>query len=146
MALFSTLIATHVILTTAGYVGLIAANLWLLMLSHSRDARALAAGVRSWRRSARLFGPMLGVGVLAGFALALTIHVPLGAAWLIATYVLILLAMGAQGRLMIPWQLAADAAIARGEPVSTRTVTIVLSIFSVAYVAIVTLMLLRPQP
>ena len=114
MALFSTLIATHVILTTAGYVGLIAANLWLLMLSHSRDARALAAGVRSWRRSARLFGPML--------------------------------AMGAQGRLMIPWQLAADAAIARGEPVSTRTVTIVLSIFSVAYVAIVTLMLLRPQP
>jgi hypothetical protein len=145
MALFSALIAMHAILTTAGYIGLIAANLWLLLLSRGGDGRALAAGVRSWRQSARLFGPMLGVGVLAGFALALVMHVPLGAAWLIATYALIVLAIIAQARLMIPWQLAANAAIARGERVSTRTVTVVLSIFSIAYVGIVTLMLLRPS-
>jgi hypothetical protein len=145
MALFSALIALHVILTTAGYIGLIAANLWLLLLSSGGDGTALAAGVRSWRQSARLFGPMLGVGVLVGFALALVMRVPLGAAWLITTYALVVIAIAAQARLMIPWQLAADAAIARGERVSTRTVTIVLSIFSVAYVGIVTLMLLRPQ-
>jgi hypothetical protein len=60
--------------------------------------------------------------------------------------VLVVVAIVAQARVMIPWQLAANAAIARGERVSTRTVTIVLSIFSVAYVAIVTLMLLRPRP
>src|ERR1700729_756317 len=138
------MIASHAILTTLGFGGLIATNAWLLLLVRDGDPAAASAGIRTWRRAMRLFGPALGLGILAGFALALTMGMPLGAAWLVATYALIVLLMGAQASVMVPWQLRADAAIARGEGLSTRAIVIVLTVAYVAYAGILSLMLLRP--
>ncbi|HMF27796.1 MAG TPA: hypothetical protein VKE42_03435 [Candidatus Cybelea sp.] len=142
--LYSALIAGHVILTTFGYVGLIATNAYLLLLFGNGDAAALAGGVRTWRRAARIFGPTLGLGILAGFGLAIAMHTPLGTAWLVVTYALIVIVLAVQATVMVPWQLRANAAIGRGEMVSTRPVALVLSLGCVAYIAIITLMLLRP--
>jgi uncharacterized membrane protein len=141
---YPALIVAHVILTTFGYVGLIATNAYLLLFFRNGDAAALASGIQTWRRAARIFGPTLGLGILAGFGLAIVIGMPLGAAWLIATYVLIVVVLAVQATVMVPWQLRAGAAIGRGELVSTQPVALVLSLGCVAYVAIVTLMLLRP--
>lgn len=55
--------------------------------------------------TARVFGPVLGAGVLAGFALALLTGMPLNALWLVATYALIVLALAVQAAIMVPWQL-----------------------------------------
>jgi hypothetical protein len=144
MTAFAALTVTHVILATAGFAGLIATNVWLLALCRTGEAAMVTAALRTWRGLMRLFGPLLGAGVLAGFALALAIGQSLAAAWLIATYGLILVMMAVQAAVMVPWQLNASATLARGGAVSTRSVAIVLSTSCVAYAAIVTLMLLRP--
>lgn len=141
---FPALIATHAVLTTAGYAGLIVTNAWLLMLCRDADGSVIVAAVNTWRRMVRIFGPLLGVGMLAGFALALLMGMPLSAAWLIATYVLVLVAFGAQGALMVPWQLRAQALIARGATLSARPIAATLALFCVAYAGILSLMLLRP--
>lgn len=145
-ALYPALIVTHAILTTFGYVGLIATNACLLLFFRNGDAGALSTGIRTWRRAARIFGPTLGLGVLAGFGLAIAMGVPLGAAWLVATYALLVIVLAIQAIVMVPWQVRANAAIGRGEIelVSTRPVVLVLSLGCLAYVAILSLMLLRP--
>ena len=144
MTAFSALILTHVILATSGLAGLIATNAWLLALCRSSDATTVAAGVHTWRRLMRVFGPLLGAGILAGFALAFAMSQSLAAAWLIATYALILLMLGVQAAVMVPWQINASATLARGGAVSTRSVAIVLATSCVVYAGIVSLMLLRP--
>ncbi len=65
--LYQSLVTAHVILTTKGYVGLIAANLWLLQLCRGRRTEIMMEAISVWRRSARFFGPLLGIGVLLGF-------------------------------------------------------------------------------
>jgi hypothetical protein len=141
---FPALIATHVILATSGYAGLIVTNAWLLMLCRNADGSVIVAAVNGWRRMVRIFGPLLGVGMLAGFALALLMGMPLSAAWLIATYVLVLIALGAQAALMVPWQRRAQALIVRGAALSTRPIAATLALFCVAYAGILSLMVLRP--
>lgn len=138
------LTAIHAVLATLGFGGMIATNAWLLLLVRNDDPAAAVAGIRTWRRAMRLFGPALGGGMLVGFALALMMGMPLTAAWLIATYALILLLVAAQATVMVPWQLRADAAIAQGERISTSGVTIVTSVACVAYAGVLSLMLLRP--
>lgn len=142
--LFSSLVSAHVIFSTLGYVGLIASNLWLLLLCRDERTETLVDAIRVWRRLARLFGPLLGLGVLCGFWLATVVHAPLGTRWLLATYVLIVLALGTQATIMVPWQLRADRSLAQGVGVSTRPIIVVLVIFSVAYASNLMLMLLRP--
>ncbi len=144
MMWFPPLVSAHVILTTLGYAGLIAGNAWLAALCRNADGAVVLAGVQVWRRLVRVFGPLLGLGVLAGFALALKMGTPLTAGWLVVTYVLIVLALGAQAALMIPWQARAEATISSGAPLSTRSIVATVWIFSLAYVAILTLMLWRP--
>lgn len=144
MMWFPPLAAAHAILTTSGYVGLIAINAWLATLCRNADAAVVLAGVTAWRRLVRVFGPLLGLGVLAGFALAIMMGMPLTAGWLVATYALIVVALGVQAALMVPWQVRAQATVASGAPLSTRPVVATLVVFSVAYVVILTLMLWRP--
>ena len=144
MTSFSALIATHAILTTIGYAGLIATNLWLLLLCRVAEPAIVAQAVSTWRALARVFGPMLGAGVLLGFGLAAVAHVSLSSLWLVITYGLVFVAIGVQASVMVPWQLRADAILASGGAVSTRPVAIVLAVFCVAYVGILSLMLLRP--
>jgi len=93
---------------------------------------------------ARVFGPLLGLGVLAGFVVAIIMGVPLTAGWLVATYALIVLALVGQGAMMVPWQRRAEAALAAGGSLSTRPIAGTLMLFCVAYVGILWLMILRP--
>ena len=79
--MFGILLVLHVLLTTAGYVGLIATNAHLLAISSAQSPDDVLKGLRLWRRFARVFGPLLGVGVLLGFGLVGIAHVPLGARW-----------------------------------------------------------------
>ena len=143
--MISVLLVLHVVLVMGGYVGLIASNAWLLMLCRSASAENIVRAVSAWRNLARTFGPILGVGVLAGFALAAVMGMPLTALWLLITYALIVLALGAQAVIMVPWQLRAEGMLARGEMPATAPIVAVLSALTVAYVAIASLMLLRPM-
>lgn len=141
---FSALTAAHVILTTSGYAGLIAANAWLLTLCRGADARIVLAGVTVWRKLIRWFGPLLGIGILAGFALAILMGMSLLATWLVAAYALVIVTMVTQATVTVPWQRRAEAAIAGGEPLSTRPLAIALVAFCLVYIAILSLMLIRP--
>jgi hypothetical protein len=141
---FPALLSVHAILTTSGYVGLIAINAWLAALCRNADSAVVVAGVNAWRRLVRVFGPLLGLGVLAGFALALKMGTSLTAGWLLVTYALIVVAVGAQAALMVPWQARAQAAIANGAALSTRPIAVTVVAFSLAYIGILTLMLWRP--
>jgi hypothetical protein len=144
MMWFPPLVATHAVLTTSGYVGLIAINAWLATLCRNADAAIVAAGVNAWRRLVRVFGPLAGLGVIAGFVLAVKMGQPLTAGWLVVTYALIVVALAAQGALMIPWQARAEAAVASGAALRTRPVVATIWVFSFTYVVILTLMLWRP--
>jgi hypothetical protein len=141
--IYQVLIVGHVALTTAGYMGLIAASAWLLALSRSEDPRVVLSSIRSWRGTMRVFGPLLGIGMLVGFGLAFVMRIPLLAPWLIAAYALIVIGMVTQGAIMIPWQARAEGTLAAGEPVKTRPIATVIAIFSAAYVGLLGLMLVR---
>ena len=143
--LFPTLLLAHVLLTTAGYVGLIAASVSLLGLGGDRDARTIGLALTAWRRSSRIFGPLLGVGLIFGFGLASMLHVPLGTHWLIESYVLIALALLTQAGVMIPWQISSNRDVATGTAPSLVPVRFVLATLCVAYTAVLALMLLRPS-
>ena len=106
--LLSILTVAHVVLTTTGYAGLIVGNLWLLLLAARQQPEMQIASIHAWRRSAQIFGPLLGVGALIGFGLAAVTHQPLLSSWLVATYVLIILALGTQAAIMVPWQLRSN--------------------------------------
>jgi hypothetical protein len=138
------LLVAHVVFTTAGYVGLIATNLIVLALCAQQDAALVVEAISAWRKSERIFGPILGAGVLLGLWLAGVTHAGFAALWLLGTYGLIVVALGTQAAIMIPWQLRAQRASADGASVSRRPIILVLSIFSVAYVSIVSLMILKP--
>jgi hypothetical protein len=144
MMWFPAMVAAHAVLTTTGYVGLIAINAWLATLCRNADAAVVLAGVHAWRRLVRVFGPLAGLGVIAGFALAAKMGMPLTAGWLVATYGLIVVALGVQGAMMAPWQLRAQAAAASGAALSTRPVVVTVWVFTLSYIAILTLMLWRP--
>ena len=141
----SALIVIHVILVMTGYAGLIASNVWLFILCRNAAAQEVLRAVVAWRTLARTFGPILGAGVLAGFALATLMGMPLTALWLLITYGLIVLSLGVQAAIMVPWQLRAEGIVARGGTPSTAPILAVLSALTIAYVAIASLMLLRPM-
>lgn len=140
----SALLIAHVVFTTVGYVGLIATNLILLVLCARQDAAPMVEAISAWRRAARVFGPILGIGVLLGLWLVGVTHVGFAAFWLLVTYGLIIVALGAQAAIMVPWQLRAHRASAEGGKVSGRPIILVLSVFTVAYVSIISLMILKP--
>lgn len=142
--LFSSILAAHVILTTVGFVGLIASNVWLIRLCQQPDGVAVRQAVSTWRLAAQIFGPMLGLGVLIGFWVAVLFHESMASFWLLVTYGLIVLALGTQAAIMIPWQLRATEILRQGKRVTTRPIVAVLSTLSVAYVSIAALMVVRP--
>jgi hypothetical protein len=142
--LLSSVLVAHVSFTTIGYVGLIAANVWLLRLCRQQHVSAVLEAVSTWRATAQIFGPMLGVGALLGFWLAALLQEPLGSRWLLLTYGLIVLSLGTQAAIMIPWQVRATELVPQGVPVSHQPIAIVLSVLLAAYVSIAGLMLIRP--
>ena len=142
--LFPVLTVTHIVLVTAGYIGFIALNAWVLVLARDKNPSIVLAGLRAWRRLVRIFGPVLGLGVLAGFADAVYAGFSLTSLWLVGAYVLIVLSACTQAALMVPWQLRAEGAIARGETLSTRPIAALIALFFIFYVTITSLMFIRP--
>lgn len=138
------LLLTHVLLATAGYVGLIAANVYLLFVTGNRDANAVAVALTAWRRSTRVFGPVLALGVLLGFGLAAMFHVSLLSTWLLITYALVVAALGIMGGVMLPWQIRSDRILAAGVIPPLMPVRIVVTSLAVIYTAIIGLMIARP--
>jgi hypothetical protein len=145
MAGISALLVAHVIFTSAGYIGLITTNLAVLVLCGRKEPALVAEGVSVWRRLVRLFGPILGIGVLLGLWLAGALHVGFTSLWLLVTYALVFVALGTQAAIMVPWQFRAQNAAALGTAISVRPLVTVLSAFTVVYVCIVSLMILRPS-
>jgi hypothetical protein len=138
------LLLAHVLFTTAGYVGLIAASVYLLFVTGSRDANTVAAALIAWRRSARVFGPLLAVGLLFGFGLAMAFHVSLLSTWLAITYVLVIAALGIQGAVMVPWQIRSNRSLAAGVIPPLMPVRLVVTSLAIIYTAIIGLMIARP--
>lgn len=134
----------HVLLATAGYVGLIANNGYVLYLSQTKEPHIVRAGLTAWRKSARTFGPLLALGVVIGFWLAATSGALLTSTWLVATYVLIVLAIGIQVAVMIPWQRRSDPILESGSVPSMTPVVVVLVALSIFYTGILWLMVTRP--
>jgi hypothetical protein len=141
---FSLMLLAHVLFTTAGYAGLIASNVWLLLLVKGRIAAPVATSLTAWRTSSRIFGPLLGLGILIGFGLASGLHVPLASGWLIATYLSIAIAIAVAASVMVPWQIRTSRTTATGVNPPIIPVVAVLATQSLAYTAILALMLLRP--
>lgn len=143
---FQALLIAHVLLTTTGYVGLIASDAVVLLLAARTDQtpQAARATLSTWRRSEQIFGPMLGLGVLLGFGVAAAMHVPLASGWLVATYVLIVLALAVQVAVAIPWEVRSSAALARGEMPSFGPVRVAAIGLAAIYTAIVVMMVARP--
>lgn len=145
MALYSTLLVAHVVLTTAGYAGLIATHASMLYLSTSRNVESIRSGLTAWRRSSQTFGPILGAGVLLGFALAGVMHVPFGSRWLIITYGLIVLALGVQAAVSIPWMRRSERIAASGTLPSMAPIRFIIVLMSFVYTALLIVMIARPE-
>jgi hypothetical protein len=143
MTYLAALIAGHAILATLGFAGLIATNVGLLM-SYRFGAAAIPAAIGMWRRSVRIFGPLLGAGMLAGIFLATQVGVSLTSLWLLVAYALILATIAAQAGIMIPWQFRALKAAQAGATVSTTAISAAIAVFTCTYIGIMLLMLVRP--
>jgi len=142
--MFYAVLVGHVLLTTAGYGGLIATTAYMLFVAGVHEPQTVRAALAGWQRSARIFGPLLGLGLLLGFSLAGMLHVPLGSAWLLVTYVLVAVAMGVQAGVMVPWQIRSGRNLAGEALPSLKGPRFVLVTLSVIYTAIVGLMIVRP--
>lgn len=138
------LLVAHVVLTTAGYAGLIATNVVVLIFCLRAQPALIPEAVSVWLGSHRVFGPMLGVGILLGLWLTGVMHLSYASRWLLVTYGLIVVAMVVQGAILIPWQRRAAAAGAQGIVVSPRPLACILAVFAIIYIWIVSLMLVRP--
>jgi Predicted integral membrane protein (DUF2269) len=142
------LIAAHIICTTLGYGGLIAANVALAFVARRGEPHSTAAAVGAVLGIERLFGPLLGVGVLLGMAILAALHLPGSAPWLIVTYVVIVAGIVLQGAVAVPFHLrylraAESGAVLAGEN-AARTAAWIAVAFAAMFVLLVTLMVARP--
>ena len=74
------LLALHIVCVTLGYGGLIVATSGFV-------------APENIQRMMRVFGPLLGLGLLIGFIVVWAMGLPFTAKWLIASYVIVILAM-----------------------------------------------------
>jgi len=138
------LLFVHVLLTTAGYAGLIAVNMYMLVMCKGQDASTFRQALTAWRKSSQVFGPMLGLGVILGFGVAAALHLPLTSLWLYITYALMVAALAVQAGIMAPWQARNNRTLSQGVVPSTGPVVFVLVALSAIYTAIIALMVFRP--
>jgi hypothetical protein len=142
--MISLLLLLHVLSTTAGYVGLIAANVYLLLLLRARQAQVVQAGLTAWRKASQIFGPLLAIGIVLGFGLTSALHVPLATRWLTITYALIIIVTVVQAAIMVPWQIRSNGMLVSGNIPRAAPVATVLLLLCAGYTLIIGLMLLKP--
>lgn len=142
---YTILTIVHVLLTMGGYAGLIAVNVWLLLLCRTGESAIILKAAQTWQATVRVFGPLLGAGVLVGLALSLVMGISLLSTWLIATYALILIVLSGHAALMVPFSRRVEQMVASGEAVSTRPIVLAISLLTFAYLCIPALMFIRPS-
>jgi hypothetical protein len=142
------LIAAHVICTTLGYGGLIVGNVALAFVARRGETQATAAAFGAVVGIERLFGPLLGVGVLLGIGILAALHLPGSAPWLIVTYLVIVVGLVLQGAVAVPFHLrylrAAENGAVLPDEHAARTATWIAAAFAAMFVVLVTLMVARP--
>lgn len=138
------LLALHVCCTTLGLGGLVCANVLLALIAGRVDALALARIAGFTLLANRIFGGLLGAGVLLGLATMGVAHVPPNAAWLVITYVLVVLGIGFQAAVAIPWQLRV---IRAPDSVASpaRTARVIAAAFALQFVLLVFVMVVKPN-
>jgi hypothetical protein len=143
------LIAAHVICTTLGHAGLVCCNVWIAVLARPQAAGISGETVRTSLLMNRVFGPLLGAGIVFGFVVAAASRISPFAPWLVLTYAAIALALALQAAIGIPWHLRTLRAISEANvpavAVDTRAPVLVAGGFVAAYVTIVLLMVVRPN-
>jgi uncharacterized membrane protein len=133
--------AAHVFCTTLGLSGLACVNIWLAQVVRQGDAGTTALAARSSLRVERIVGPLLGIGILLGFWLAIAAHIPLLSGWLLTAYGLIVLGGVTQAALAVPWHVKAasgETALDPGRPALAAWA------FTINMALLVFLMVLRP--
>jgi hypothetical protein len=142
------LIAAHVICTTLGYGGLIVGNVALAFVARRGETQATAAAFGAVVGIERLFGPLLGVGVLLGIGTLAALHLPGSAPWLIVTYLVIVVGLVLQGAVAVPFHLrylrASENGAVLPDEHAARTATWIAAAFAAMFVVLVTLMVARP--
>jgi hypothetical protein len=137
------LLALHVCCTTLGLGGLVCASVLLALTADGADARSLMRMAALTLLANRIFGGLVGVGVLFGLATMEAAHVPANATWLILTYAVIVLGIAFQALVAIPWQLRiVRAAETVAAPV--RTARLIAAAFALQFVLIVFIMVVKP--
>lgn len=135
------LLAAHVFCTTLGYSGLACVNIWLAQVARQGDSGLLALAAQSSLRVERIVGPVLGLGLLLGFAVAGVMRVPLSTGWLLLAYGLIVLGGATQALVAVPWHLKA----ANGAAVDARRPAIAAWAFAINMALLVFVMATRPM-
>ena len=102
------LAAAHIVFTTFGLAGLTTVNVWLALAA--KEPSTLSATARIALSVERIAGPILGLGIILGFALAPATGYPLSQPWLLTTYGLILAGIAIQIFVAVPWHLQAARA------------------------------------
>jgi hypothetical protein len=142
------LVSAHVICTTLGYGGLIVGNVALAVVARRGETQSTAIAFQVVLAIERLFGPLLGIGVLLGIATLAALHLPGSAPWLILSYVLILIGLALQGAVAVPFHLrhvrASESGAALAGENAARTATWIAIAFAAMFVLLVTLMVARP--
>jgi hypothetical protein len=143
MTLMLWLVALHVCCTTLGLGGLVCANVLLALTAGGADAPSLTRMAGVSLLGNRIFGGLLGAGVLLGLATMGAEHVPANATWLVLTYALIVLGIAFQAAVAVPWQLRI---VRSAETVTApaRTARLIAAAFLLQFVLIVFVMVVKP--
>ena len=144
----SALVAAHVIFTTLGYSALIVANVSVALRARESQRPAWTDALRTAITISRIFGPLLGIGILLGIAAVFATHLPAFSPWLVATYALIVLALVLQAAVALPWygrslRAATPGATQEIAP-DRRAPAVFAGAFATAFAIIVALMVMKP--
>jgi len=137
------LLALHVCCTTLGLGGLVSANFPMALAAGHADPLLLARMAGSALIANRIFGGVLGAGILLGLATMGAAHVPPTAPWLVSSYALIVLGIAFQATVAIPWQRrVVDSAQTVAHP--ARTARLIAGAFLLEFIALVCVMVVKP--
>jgi hypothetical protein len=137
------LLALHICCTTLGLGGLVCANTLLAVTAGRVDAALFKRIVSFSLVLNRIFGGLLGAGILLGFATMGSAHVPATATWLVLAYVLVVSGIAFQAAVAIPWHLRVlGAADSVAQP--ARTARLIAAAFLLQFVLLVVDMVVKP--
>ena len=143
----SGLVAAHILCTTLGLGGLVATNVWLAQMVRSTEVSVVGAALRASLTMNRIFGPLVGMGILLGGGLIAVTHVAALSSWLLVAYILIVIGFGLQGVYAIPWQIRGSRLVEEGAiaTLDRRTPAIVAIAFAVNLALLIVLMVAQPH-